>query len=741
VDPDTLVGALRTTQVGGFGAKARQQTPNSQVHPLLLPLLHAQAGSLQDAAVFGSASPNYRRTIRDHGFRSSSTLQPRMHWAQQQHQLQQQQQRQFRMGSVGSEALYPACEESSTPLTSPQGWLAHSPAILVPSAALSNDMSRVRNAGEPLLRRLQRGNFEGFEAGGLLHVASQPLLDGRSGSSRTPRQARSLVRKVSKVGLHYPDIETRAQSPMNRSLVDEGMLEDPVCPTEGSTHTWEGTGRSPIIRTLPKSRRRASESAFWPSTFVVRKEDQPSHEQLRSAALRDVLKDLRRMKRDPPPHNDAGGAQPAEAGELAAPEVDGAPREPPPAYLDTKVSSAEALGLGAGGGDADVPPDSSGPMKGADGSDDGPIYALLKDLNDTSEGIDDFVELLTDGTNAASKFGGSRRATTVISMRTLLVARRKRQLCSDVEDHIAEFEAAHAKRDALLPLIIADTAEPPEALRGAKQFVQRYTHRPTDPVDADKSDFGAFVSSFKLPRKHQHLERMRALMLEVGEWWAEACVTQAIAGQHHAVLKRLFNVALGSGIDESHPKLVHAMQILTDRLADRVLNAAKDRKERDDAMQESQPLPPVGPASNMADKIEEDIRSAIKEGVKPKDPRLDAAQQIAKELRQQDGQRKRLHNRQKQQEEKKKKEAANPAVLAFWDFVNDRFPSLDAAYKKFDDNNSGSISFIEFTTGVASLGFDGDPKFIWRCLDSDSSGALSKKEFMASADRSKAAKR
>jgi len=113
--------------------------------------------------------------------------------------------------------------------------------------------------------------------------------------------------------------------------------------------------------------------------------------------------------------------------------------------------------------------------------------------------------------------------------------------------------------------------EAPSEMRGIRKFVEKHTHSPGDPADANKSDFKAFASSFRLPYWHSMLDRLRSLMGEVGEWWADACLGEAERGAAHHELERLFDVATGTGIDRDHPKLVRASRILSDRLADRVL--------------------------------------------------------------------------------------------------------------------------------------------------------------------------
>merc|ERR1712187_508220 len=115
----------------------------------------------------------------------------------------------------------------------------------------------------------------------------------------------------------------------------------------------------------------------------------------------------------------------------------------------------------------------------------------------------------------------------------------------------------------------------------------------------------------------------------------------------HLALRRLFDVAVGTGVDISHPKLIRAEKILIDRLADRVLKDAQERQARDTAAAEKMgEKMTVGPASKAADKIEQLMFVSIEEGVPKGDPRLKEAEKIVKALREADNQRKRLVARQ-----------------------------------------------------------------------------------------------
>jgi len=234
------------------------------------------------------------------------------------------------------------------------------------------------------------------------------------------------------------------------------------------------------------------------------------------------------------------------------------------------------------------------------------------------------------------------------------VVRRKASLLQDVEARMATFQAAHAKREELIPQILqGECQEPPPDLVGIRKFIKQYTHQSPSgsPVDADKSDFDAFAKSFKLPDRHNQLERFRALSMGISQWWAEASLRIAEEGANYEQIRRIFDIAMGAGADDEHPCILRAIKILNDRLCDKVIKDAEERQQRDtDAFERSNArgeVPQVGPASRAADLIEQAVMQAVAEGAPSHDLRLNKARDICKTLREADGQRKRLAGRQK----------------------------------------------------------------------------------------------
>jgi hypothetical protein len=286
-------------------------------------------------------------------------------------------------------------------------------------------------------------------------------------------------------------------------------------------------------------------------------------------------------------------------------------------------------------------------------ADDALLHGVLKDTRDNETLLRSLEFNLRDGTGAVADCGGARHATNLISTRTLLVVKRKATLLHEVEERTAQIETIMQDCEELCAQIVAGTVEMPAAMDGIKRFIRAHTHNGS-PADENKTDFESFARTFRLPGAHGKLLKLREVAEAAGEWWAEACLREAQKGVGHAALKRLFSAAVGTGVDPENYKLVRAEIILTDRLAERVLKEAKDRLERDTMMAGKAPVPPVGPAQAAADKIEEAMKEAIAEGCKRTDNRIKEAAQIAQTLRENDGQRKRLANREKRLAEKAK---------------------------------------------------------------------------------------
>lgn len=486
--------------------------------------------------------------------------------------------------------------------------------ILVPSANTANDFARIRNGGKALQPRspLRDTNH------GILHIASAPaLLSGTSAASnsdlieasgpvpKTPRSTRGLVRRVSKVSCSMPLVDPASMSLRKH----RGGRGDP--PSQSNAEAGRGGSNvpSPTASETGKPKKSSStkrvsfaEHGNCTSRLQALQSDGiPSPALKRSCKLMESLHDLRRVNTEDHIVVVAPGIE--TAGSFSAEE------------------KAAAM-----------------------------LHTTLGELFDSEASLRALEEQLRGAHDDVAELGGVRHATALISARTLAVVHRKAELLKVVEARTAALEAAHARREEFVPqLMKGDLKEPPADLVGMRKFIAEHSHKSASgsPVDADKSDFAAFASSFKLPSRHHQFERMRALAEEVSMWWAETALRIAEEGATYEQIRRMFAVAIGAGAKEDHPYILRATRILNDRLADKVLKDAQERQQRDTEAFERSDVPQVGPASRAADAIEQALLQAIAEGVPEHDPRLTKTKEICKMLREADGQRKRLAARQK----------------------------------------------------------------------------------------------
>lgn len=472
--------------------------------------------------------------------------------------------------------------------------------IWAPSAGTANDFARVRSGGKSLMTK----HMVGLPTSDLLRVSSAPVLasavnNAVASSPKTPRASRGMVRKVSKVLCNYPELNfltlEKQQLPSSPSSNVSSVyrpnssarsLSEPTSPLKSKNYTKK---RVSFVDEVPEELQdiTTSVSPQGFQTKALRK----------SLRLLDALHDLRRVERD---ESDAVAA--------GVP----IPREP-----EEDENEQGAL-----------------------------LIQTLSELYDNSAALRALENQMDTTTVTVCANGGARHATTLVSARCLQVVRRKASLLQAVEERRAAFEAAHSKHDELVPKLLADTMEIPEELLGINRFINRYTHKGGDPVDSDRSDFKAFVATFKLPWSHRELQRFRESSERVAQWWAEAALRVAQEGATYSQIQRMFTVAIGAGADDDHPYLLRATGILIDRLAEKVLRDAQEMQKRDADMAARSEIPPVGPASHMADKIQQSINQATSEGVPEADRRIVETKKIMKDLRQFDGERKRLHARQ-----------------------------------------------------------------------------------------------
>lgn len=276
------------------------------------------------------------------------------------------------------------------------------------------------------------------------------------------------------------------------------------------------------------------------------------------------------------------------------------------------------------------------------------LTKTLKDLQDTSEVLQVQADAISAAQDVVSQVGASRHATNVVIMRSYGVLLRKAYLLQRVERRLSEVEEAsteEARESTLGQLMSLDA--PPTCLCGLPKFIKKHTHRPGDPIDADKMDFPAFVSSFRLPREHVTLTRLRQVTEENLTYWARAMHQQAVDGATKEQIEVLMEFARDLGADKYHPMIMKTQEVMKDRIADRILKFAEDAKAKDNQRALTATLkrtvPTFGLATKDADLTEQQILAAEEEGITSKThPQIKTALEIVKKLRETDGERKRL---------------------------------------------------------------------------------------------------
>lgn len=260
------------------------------------------------------------------------------------------------------------------------------------------------------------------------------------------------------------------------------------------------------------------------------------------------------------------------------------------------------------------------------------MNATLKDLDDTGEALSRTATVLENAHEPVHDLGGSRHATAVISNRTLAVVRRKRDLVSKAEARVASFEAAHAQREELLHVVKADDGALPAALQRVKRFILSHVHKDGEPVDADKSNFDIFASSFGLPREHCTLRRLRELTNEATTWWSEAALHEAQGGAHADEIRRLINVIKAISGERNFKGMDEIMEILGNRLSEKVLSSALTAQKRDAVAVRGSKMPQPESARDAASSIQSMIKESVALGAPSKHPSMCKAKAIEVEL-------------------------------------------------------------------------------------------------------------
>lgn len=422
---------------------------------------------------------------------------------------------------------------------------------------------------------------------------------------KTPRTMRGLVRKHSKVNLGLPvhrlrsdvrpaepakRIKSRSPTPEHRKREDRSTSPIPKKPSNAKKVTF-------CDDLLEQSMHELSTFFSLPGKSTRSEPDLRESARMRSMCLMASLYDLRRSGKD---------------------DQTSRPSSPSPGGTEAGTVDAGIAGVDSQSASVEEP--------------DTLLNATLKDLTDDEAMLRKTEATMAGAHEPVSLLGGSRHATAVVSSRTLAVVSRKAHLMKAIEARIHDFQEAHDRRaDHMKEIIEAVELDP--RLVGVKEFLAAHIHKKGEPVDEDKSSFQVFVGTFGLPSKHKAVLKIRGLVNEAADFWADAALQQALAGAEAVVIRRLMDcVAIISG-NPNHPALANVAGILGDCLAKKVLEAAKRYWARDEATVARSPGPQPESAQKTADLIFDELKGAVANGAPPKHPCLSQAKVMETEMR------------------------------------------------------------------------------------------------------------
>jgi len=512
------------------------------------------------------------------------------------------------------------------------------PEMLLPSLCPVNDVTRVRNMGKPLQSRYGTS----MSRSGIGATPTLPATPSASSSSLPqpaqppPAQSQHFRLPAGTLGIVSQVAIQYAVNPLKDSRLKPSPRYE--LPVEASPRLGRRKSAETPLEELPLPCR---ESIADLTTSVSQVLHKPTVALKRSMHLMDGLQTLRCLGSS---GADASSRSPTMSPRSAQEETWADPTSPasllspqPTAPDTTPVSVRRPKASEEG-------PTEEDPL----------LLAVLKDVQDTSQSLLLKMKRIEQAQSMVKRCKGTRHPTNLVTDRVRLVIERKASLLRQVEDRMAEFQAAQADSEQILRSLVERGTAAPEELYGVHQFVRSFTHR-GNPAEADRKNFRQFASTFKLPGQHKLLEGFQDIAAEAGAWWAEKAYQEAIAGAGHIPIMQLMELAVSVGADPKEPMLLRARDVLLERLRVRISAFAQDCMEKDDLAekraQERNQVPPLGMAATNADRIEAEVFEAIRMGMDKEDPCIEEAQNIIKVLRQKDGERKRLHNRNKRLQE------------------------------------------------------------------------------------------
>mmetsp|Transcript_147316 Transcript_147316/g.274467 ORF Transcript_147316/g.274467 Transcript_147316/m.274467 type:complete len:758 (+) Transcript_147316:109-2382(+) len=513
--------------------------------------------------------------------------------------------------------------------------------ILLPSWGAANDSMRIRNNGRmlrrkiPLMPMMPRLVERRLLEPELIQSLSEPSLPSASSTCppsvsmqarmltakrdavKTPRIMRGTVRKASKVAMHYPELYPYARP--EPEISPRSNLSSTARSAQRKTVSWADKKEA-----LPSGRNMHELAQFARG---------------RSMRMVDAMYYLRRAGKEADGEEwvpEAPAAAPAPAPKMseaerlmamAKGEVDVASEEPKP----SSAESGETAGDSGLSGSPKASPRSEKEMTLMNGT--------LTNLNDTEADLRNTEKMLLQAFEPVCDYGGAMHPTTIISKRTLSVVRRKAELLHMVEERLQQLRDCWKNRERLANEVAAGGSAPPEMMQ-VRKFWMMYVHKDNlnnicEPIDADKSNFESFCSSFGLPRQHASFEECRFIAKELSKWWSQEALNRAMKEAHPDIIARLMavveNIGTEKGDDaEVQATMGEAREILGDMLAEKVLKTAKALKEKDEFATAAAPDMPVPEkARGFANQIIGDIKQAVALGTPTKHKSLQEAKQIA----------------------------------------------------------------------------------------------------------------
>jgi len=262
------------------------------------------------------------------------------------------------------------------------------------------------------------------------------------------------------------------------------------------------------------------------------------------------------------------------------------------------------------------------------------MVATLNSLKDSAVELKERARVLEELQDPVTEAGGARHPTAIIAQRNLSVVLRKAELLEVVEARIAALESKCIQKEDLFKKVTANASPSFEGMFGVRQFVMQYAHKPEEsPADADKSNFGIFVATFGIPKKHVYFERMMKLANTTALWWASETLRLAENGAESDAIKRHMDVVNSIGADKSvlaqaDATMKACAEILGARLAEQCLRTALKLQEKDKSLVERSKDAQPQSAKDCAAAINDDIRRAVSLGALQKHPAMLEAKQI-----------------------------------------------------------------------------------------------------------------